>query len=94
MKRSPLRRVTSKQRTELARRSSLKAELMAELPTDAQGRKLCPKCRKQCDFRGFQLSHKKSLSLGGKTDRENCEVVCCPCHYGPKGHRWEGMKKA
>jgi len=57
---------------EAYRRRKLKAELLQECPTDSQGRRLCPKCRKLPDWRGLQLVHKKALSAGGKTTRENC----------------------
>lgn len=89
MKRTPLRRVSSKHKAELTRRSALKKKLMRVSPTDSSGRPLCWKCGGLPDFRGIQMVHKLPLSRGGKTDESNCELWCAPCHFGPDGHRTE-----
>jgi 5-methylcytosine-specific restriction endonuclease McrA len=109
LKRSPIRRKAGvkhttayyerkkERREELARRRKLKAELLAECPTDDQGRRLCPKCLRIPDFRGLQLVHKKPLSTGGETTRENCVIRCAPCHFGfgePWSHKREGRPKS
>jgi len=83
MKRTPIRRVSDKQKAELALRRKLKAELIAEFGDD------CMHCGGRPDWRGIQLIHKIPLSRGGKTSRENCRIWCAPCHFGPDGHRWE-----
>lgn len=90
MKRTPLRRVSKRQSRELARRSRLKKDLMRDGPKDGD-RNLCFHCGNLPDWRGLHLVHKISLAQGGKTTRENCELWCAPCHFGPDGHRTEGM---
>ena len=82
--REPMRRVSDMQKVELARRRKLKAELLLENPL-----RVCRHCGQAPDFRGLQLVHKIPLSLGGKTDRDNCELWCAPCHFGIDGHRTE-----
>ena len=92
MKRMPIHKISDRQKGELARRRALKRELLAEAPRDAAGEQpLCTRCMGRPDFRGLQLVHLKSLGAGGKTTRENCRLWCAPCHFGPDGHRTEGM---
>lgn len=88
MKRTPLIKVSNKQRQELALRSKLKRELLAEGPRDLAGNPLCWKCKRRPDFRGLQLIHKIRLSQGGQTTKANCELWCAACHFGsePGGH--------
>ncbi len=86
MKRSPMSRKPSpKQVLELAARTKLKKQLIAEGPHDPAGVPLCAKCKGYPDFRGLQLIHLKSLGSGGKTSRANCRVWCGSCHFGPEG---------
>lgn len=86
MKRSPLkrktaiRRVSTKQKKELALRSKLKAELIAEYG----GR--CMTCGGKGDWRGISLSHIIALGQGGKTTRENCILECGNCHSTYEKH--------
>ena len=75
MKRVPLRKVSPKQRAELALRSKLKKELIAE-----QEYPHCVTCGTTGDWRGLSLSHIIALSRGGKTTQENCPIECYPCH--------------
>ena len=89
MKRTPLRRVSKRQSAELARRSRLKKKLMSSGIKDGSGRNLCWKCGRPPDWRGIQLVHLTPLSRGGKTDPDNCQLWCAPCHFGPEGHRTE-----
>ena len=77
---------------ELKLRSALRAELLEELPVNEHGEQICPKCLRKPDWRGFQMVHKVSLGRGGKTTRDNCAIWCTPCHFGPDGHRTEGMR--
>lgn len=70
---TPLRKVSKKQSKELVKRRQLKKELLAENPN-------CRECGKAGDFRGLDLVHKIALSQGGKTTRENCTILCRPCH--------------
>ena len=92
MNRTPIRRVSNKQKAELALRRRLKTQLIREGPHDDSGNPLCQHCGGYPDFRGLQLVHLKSLGTGGKTTRENCKIWCAPCHFGPDGHRTEGMR--
>ena len=87
----PLRKVSKKQQKELALRSKLKLLLLVEGPHDEADNPLCWHCGKRPDFRGLQLVNLVALSLGGKTTRENVEIWCAPCHFGPDGHRTEGV---
>jgi len=91
-----MRKVSAKQKKEIALRSRLKKELLAEGPHDEADNPLCWHCRGYPDFRGLQLVHLDPIGMGGcigktKTTRENCEIWCAPCHFGPDGHRTEGM---
>ena len=83
-----------RRKEELAHRRKLKLELLAECPRDGDII-LCPRCLKRPDFRGLQLVHIKSMGSGGKTTRDNCGILCAPCHFGfgPGGHRTEGRIK-
>ena len=73
--RTPLRKVSPKQRAELEKRRVLKAELIAE-----QEYPHCMTCGGTGDWRGLSLSHIVALSRGGKTTRDNCPLECYPCH--------------
>ena len=86
-------KVSPKQKKELALRARLKKLLLAEGPHDEAGNPLCWHCGKRPDFRGLEMVHLKYLSTGGKTTHLNCEIWCCPCHYGPDGHRTEIIKE-
>ncbi len=74
MRKTPLRKISDKQKIELAKRRKLKQELIAE----TGGR--CQTCGGTGDWRGLSLSHKIPLSRGGKTTRENAILECYPCH--------------
>jgi hypothetical protein len=101
IRRSPIRRKAvvkhtaafferkKERQAELYRRRKLKAELLLECPTDSQGRRLCPLCGKLPDFRGLQLVHKKALSAGGKTTKDNCCILCAKCHFVTYHHEKE-----
>lgn len=75
MRKTPLRKVSAKQKKELALRSKIKMQLII-----MYGNK-CMTCGdKNRDFRGISLSHKIPLGRGGKTDYDNCILECYPCH--------------
>ena len=75
LRRKPIsRRPRSGQKKELARRSKLKAELIAEFGNR------CMTCGSTGDWRGISLSHIIPLSRGGQTTRENCPLECFTCH--------------
>jgi len=79
MKKSRIKPISDKQKDELALRRKLKAELIKR-QLDTVGFILCETCGRRPDWRGISLSHKVSLSRGGKTTRENCLLECYPCH--------------
>jgi len=82
LRRTPIRRVSDKQKIELVRRSRLKKELIAERGEH------CMTCMDaNRDWRGISLSHIVALSQGGKTSRENCILECLPCHDKRHGLR-------
>ena len=89
MKKSPIRKVSKKQAKELYLRRKLRSLLLVEGPHDEVGNPLCWHCGKKPDFRGLEMVHLQYLSQGGKTEHGNCEIWCCPCHYGEDGHRTE-----
>ena len=80
--RSCLNRVSEKQEIELARRRGLKYQLWRE----QDGK--CAKCGRMITYKQSELSHKKPLARGGKTEAKNCEVLCSSfivgCH--PREH--------
>ncbi len=81
MKRSAPRRVSAKQRAELARRTKLKRDLIAEYGNH------CMTCGSNGDWRGLSIHHKKFLSHMGKTQIDNVELLCAPCHSQRHGIR-------
>jgi len=80
MKKTILKNLSDKQSIEIALRRVLKWELYNE----QEGK--CNKCGVYITYYSEtasnfpHLSHKKRLSDGGKTTRENCEVLCASCH--------------
>jgi len=74
IKKTPINKVSAKQKIELAKRRKLKKELIEE-----QG-EVCMTCGKAPDWRGITLSHIIPLGRGGKTTRKNCPLECFPCH--------------
>jgi len=74
MKRTELRKISSKQEDELYKRRILKACLIIE-----SGDK-CMTCGQSGGWLGLSLSHIIPLSRGGKTFKENCLVECSKCH--------------
>jgi 5-methylcytosine-specific restriction endonuclease McrA len=71
----PINKVSAKQKTELQKRTELKAQLIKEHGEH------CMTCKdKNRDWRGITLSHIIPLSRGGKTCRENCILECFPDH--------------
>lgn len=82
MKRVAIKKVSAKQEIELAKRRLLKWELFNEQAAKCKncGRFLFWDDNNKTLPDYPHLSHKKPLSQGGKTDRENCEVLCAECH--------------
>ena len=79
IRRVPINRISTKQKTELALRTKLKKDLMDE-QVEERGYNFCQTCDTNGDFRGLSLSHVIALSRGGKTNRDNCIIECYPCH--------------
>ena len=70
MKKSRIKPISDKQELELAKRRGLKYQLWRE----QAGR--CAKCGRYLTYYQAELSHKKPLVRGGKTEAGNCEVLC------------------
>lgn len=81
-RRKPINKISKKQRKELALRQKVRKELIEE----SDG--ICPSCSRPLTWSwlGFQLSHEKPLSRGGKTERNNLKLLCTFCHMN-KRHR-------
>lgn len=78
MKRYRIRLVSEKQARELALRKKVKQELIEEFGNRCM---ICGKLPDFKDGRGeLHLSHTISLAQGGKTDKENCRLLCRVCH--------------
>jgi 5-methylcytosine-specific restriction endonuclease McrA len=74
MKRTPLKHVSTKKQKQVVEERKLKAKLLER----CQG--LCETCGKVADFRGLQVHHKTFRSHGGKSNLENCTIICAVCH--------------
>ena len=74
MKKSPINKVSAKQKKELALRGRLKKQLLKECNN------LCMNCGGTGFPFGLTLSHIVALSRGGKTERGNLEILCLDCH--------------
>ena len=72
--RVPIKRVSQKQKAELALRAKLKKELITQYG------ERCQECGSLGDWRGISLSHTIPLGRGGKTQIDNLELLCYPCH--------------
>ncbi len=75
MKRTPLRKVSNKQRQRKRRWNSLVVHLIMDR---ADGH--CEVCGDLPDFRGLQGHHKIHRSQGGEDTEENCVISCGRCH--------------
>lgn len=82
MQRSPIRKVSTKQKAELALRQKVHAKLLA------QSNGLCPDCGKPLNhaWPGGQMHHLIPLSLGGETSNKNCILLCTSCHSVETNH--------
>ena len=87
-------------RSELKRRTRIKpvgkrgkrnrSELAAITPAlKAVSKGLCMHCGNLPDWRGLQRHHLIHRSALGKNTKDNVELWCAPCHFGPDGHRTE-----
>lgn len=86
LRRSPLRPRSTRAASDFRAERRLKSELISE----SGG--LCQHCHRRPDWRGLELVHKKAKGQGGKTNRQNCEVWCFPCHYGPQAQGGHGSE--
>jgi len=80
MKHTAIRRVSDKQKVELALRAKIKRELIEEFG------ERCMECGKSPSWLPLELSHEISLGQGGKTTKENCRILCHKCHAEKKHH--------
>ena len=86
MRKSRLKPISDKQEIEIAKRRALKYELWLE----QEGQ--CKDCGRYMNYRVRtaanypELSHKKLLSDGGKTDKKNCSVICAEHHANEEHH--------
>jgi len=71
MKRTPLRKVSNKQRKELALRAKVKSELLDK-------GHVCHDCGRSTNY--LDLHHVNFLSRGGKTEEGNVILLCRECH--------------
>ena len=78
MQKTALKRVSDKQKIELEKRRLLHYQLWLS----QEGR--CNKCHRIITYQQSELSHKKPLARGGKTEAKNCGVLCASwlsgCH--------------
>ncbi len=75
MKRTKIKPISNKQQKLMNFRA-----LMKPIVFEAQGKR-CKSCGCTApDFRGWELSHIKSLAQGGKDELGNYEVLCSHCH--------------
>ncbi len=96
-RRTPIKKISTKKKADLARQRKVRAKLLLEAPIDSRGFPLCPQCGKLPDLKDgrgeLHLCHGKSLAQGGRTSYKNCYLACRKCHNGPDGHRVENMPK-
>ena len=41
---------------------------------------VCPICKDEFEIKAMEADHKTPWSEGGKTDEENCQMLCKPCN--------------
>ena len=82
MKKTRLNPISDKHKVELGKRRLLHYKLWLK----QEGK--CKKCGQLRTFNQTELSHKKSLAQGGKTEAKNCAVLCASwlkgCHPNSK----------
>ncbi len=74
MKRSPIRKVSTKKAAEKRIEDELRQKLLAE-----HGGK-CMECHQFPDFRGLSLHHITFKSHGGLSEEGNVSLCCGKCH--------------
>lgn len=84
MKLTPIAKVSPRQVKELALRTRLKRELIAEHGAH------CMTCGGKPDWRGLAIHHKTHLSQGGKTEKANLILLCGKCHNQAHGIKEKG----
>lgn len=93
MKRKPINKISAKKREEMIQEIEVRALLCARaggvldigglingVPVSTCRGGRCETCGKKADWRGLSVHHKVFRSHQGKTDMDNCEMVCAPCH--------------
>jgi 5-methylcytosine-specific restriction endonuclease McrA len=79
MKRSPINKMSFKKAAE----KRIEEEIRQKLLEEHGG--LCQNCGKWPDGYGLSLHHIKFKSRGGKSDYENCCILCNFCHQVAHG---------
>jgi len=82
LKKTPINKVSDKQKIELKKRQTLKADLLFE-QRKICGYNFCVKCGRNRDL---QLVHKIAVGQGGETSKENCYIGCLKCHGEGEHH--------
>jgi 5-methylcytosine-specific restriction endonuclease McrA len=70
----PIRKISKKKAAEKRIEAALRAKLLEEHGG------LCQECGKWPDFLGLSLHHRLFKSRGGKSTKENCQLICQACH--------------
>ena len=79
MKRTPIKKVSDKKRSQLKDEKAVHAKVIER----SQG--LCERCGCAPDFRGLSVHHKVFRSHGGKSTLENQVALCGRCHSKEHG---------
>lgn len=61
-------------------KDAIKRVILDEMPE-----KKCPECGREINWGNSDIHEKKLRSLGGEVSIFNSQVICRPCHRGPKG---------
>ena len=79
-KKTAIKKVSDKKRTQLKEESKLTAQLMIRC------KGLCERCGQAPDWRGLHKHEKVFRSKGGSpTDPDNCVMLCGRCHSAEHG---------
>ena len=46
---------------------------------------ICPACGKHFEFEEMHGDHIKAWHNGGKTNADNCKMLCAPCNWNKSG---------
>jgi 5-methylcytosine-specific restriction endonuclease McrA len=74
-----MKRISDKRKKQLLAEKELKEKLLER--SDGH----CECCGELPDWRGLSVHHKIYRSQGGKSDLDNCEMLCGKCHSARHG---------